>query len=531
MKFLFLALLCVNAFASSLTENQKLEDLDQLVRSIKAKYGPIQFKETELGINVDILKNEYTQRIKATKNNSEFYYEIIKFVGEFKDGHFGAWLPTDHVGSVPFSTFLFDGKVLIEEIDRNKLSEKKFPFRVGDEIVSVDGQDIADFLDEYQVYRGSGSDLTMRTRAAYAVTWRRGRYYPVKDGEVVFGIRKGTSNTIVEVKLEWGLTGTPLDEFISTKTSTRSAKKSEYNPLMLSIREQMQEDLGPRFDKSYHCSGETRVEVPNDTTYIMKKPFVAYYYPTAKGNIGYLRIPHYSPQNAMTGDDEYELRFSQYEYAVSELEKNTVALVIDQDHNCGGSVLYLEKMLGLFMNTPYPPMGFTLLATKSEYLDFMNWLNDYDENTIYYQRLKSVTELIKDSWMKGEFMTPMTNLQGIDKLNPNQITYTKPILMLIDHQSGSGGDAFPSMMKGLGRAKLFGTQTAGLGGHVESLPALRHSGINLRITKSLFYKPNGDPVENNGAIPDIDYVTTRADLMHGYRDYREAYTKAILDMI
>ena len=91
--------------------------------------------------------------------------------------------------------------------------------------------------------------------------------------------------------------------------------------------------------------------------------------------------------------------------------------------------------------------------------------------------------------------------------------------MTIDELSGSGGDAFPSLMQGYGRAKLVGTRTMGAGGHVEQIPALYYSQISLNMTKSLFFRPDGVAVENNGAAPDFPYTITRDDFVYGYRNY------------
>ena len=534
-KLVILFAMCLSAFGFELSTEQKLQDLEQLVNIVKTQYGPLKYKEEKLGIYLESLEETYKKKIAATTSNKDFYYEIIKFVAEFKDGHFGAWIPTKLKGEVPFIVDLINGKILIDTIDRAKLSESAFPFEKGDEVVSINGQDIQRFLDEHMKYRGRGADLSARAAAAYFVTKRRGRFVPVWDGEVTYGIRKGTSSIIEKVTLEWDVTGEYLDEYTPTKADEKTAgRRGSAIPKDLdtiSQKEALEDFYGEDLQYNYHCSGGTRIAIPDGATIIMKKPFVAYYHETDKGNVGYLRIPHYSPQNAKTGAPEYDLRFSQYEYAVSELEANTEGLVIDQDHNCGGSVYYLERILGLFMDKDYPPMIFRLLATKNELLEFASWLDGVNQYTLAHKNLKNIVDLVKETWQKGHFMTKKTNLRGFDSFEPNQVRYTKPILMLIDHQSGSGGDAFPSMMKGLGRATLFGTQTMGLGGHVQNTPALNNSGINMRITKSLFYKPNGDEVENNGAIPDIKYSVTRNDMLFEYKEYQQAYLKALMELL
>jgi C-terminal processing protease CtpA/Prc len=86
-------------------------------------------------------------------------------------------------------------------------------------------------------------------------------------------------------------------------------------------------------------------------------------------------------------------------------------------------------------------------------------------------------------------------------------------------------------MQGHGRAKVIGSRTMGLGGHVVQVPALYNSGLSLRMTKSLFYRPNGTPIENNGVEPDVPYAPTEEDFMNGYRDYQKFYLNELFKMI
>lgn len=515
--------------ANTLTQEQKLSDLDQMVSMVKSGYGPLKFKKDQLNIDVDILRAVYAQQIADTKTNAEFYYKLMNFIAEFHDGHFRATIETDLKASVPFDTDLVDGKVLIGEINRELLKEADFKFEKGDEVVAVNGVAIEEVLNHLQSYRGLGFSQSERRYAAMAVTVRDGKRMPVPSGEVIFKIRRGTSSTIQEAKLTWKVEGTALDE-IDTPAHLRALRRTR-TPASLNYDELstfalMNEVKNPQTERTFRCSGTSRVAMPEGATSIMKEPFVAYYYPTDKGNFGYLRIPHYSPE-----DGNYDKRFAQYEYAVSQLEKNTVGLIIDQDHNCGGSVEYLHRLVSLLMPTQFQPMQFQLLANKQEYLRFNQWVNEAAENTIEREEVTRVRDLIKTAWLGGEFMTPMTSISGETVRLPNAIHYTKPIVILIDEMSGSGGDAFPSMMKGFGRAKLVGTRTMGLGGHVVKQPALFYSQITPEMTKSLFYRPDGVPVENNGAVPDFDYTITRDDFTYGYNDYRAFYENILKGLL
>lgn len=211
--------------------------------------------------------------------------------------------------------------------------------------------------------------------------------------------------------------------------------------------------------------------------------------------------------------------------------RKTVGLVIDQDHNCGGSVRYLERMLSLFINEPFEAVSFRFLATKLSFLDFRQWLDFIPENTFGRSQMEETVDLIEESWRSGDDMTPHTSFRGDALVFPNRVQYTKPIVVLIDEIAGSGGDAFPAMIQGHGGATLLGQRTSGLGGHIGSLPPLPFSGINVYLTKSLFFRPDGVAVENNGAVPDIEYTHSVSDSLNGFVKYREFYTQALLKKI
>jgi hypothetical protein len=70
-----------------------------------------------------------------------------------------------------------------------------------------------------------------------------------------------------------------------------------------------------------------------------------------------------------------------------------------------------------------------------------------------------------------------------------------------------------------------------LNSHVVEQPPLFYSRIQARMTKSLFFRPDGVAVENNGAVPDIGYTITRDDFMYGYKNYQKFYLEKLLELI
>ena len=512
------------AQAKNFSVEEKLADFNSLNISIDSSYGPLMYKQSAKGLKINELRNQYRAEIAATQNNSEFYYTMIRYVSEYQDGHFAAVLPgTTYKAELPIMTDLIDGKVLIDVIDRKRLPETQFPYSRGDEIISMNGQNIQDVIQGLIPYVGKEYEAAGKRAAAQALFVRSARRFPVPKGAVEFEVRRGTSDIIEKVKMNWIESGVSYDEKVPPLLA--SLPSSEMNYDMLSMRPMLDFTFGPdRIERSFRCSPGTRIGIPQDAVVIMRDPFFAYYHPTEKGNVGYLRIPHYI-------FPDYVTTFKKYEYAIQILEKNTVGLIIDQDHNCGGSVDFLHQMVSLFISKPTQPMQFELLASKAEYFSFKSWIDKTPSDTIEYKESEKVLELIKTTWEKGDFLTSKTSIGGEDFIYPNRYIYTKPVVMLIDELSGSGGDAFPAIMGGNKRATLFGSRTWGLGGHVQPLAPLQNSGINVYLTKSLFYRPDGVAVENNGVDPDIQYTPTRDDFMYEYKNYQKAYLKVLLDKI
>ncbi|MBI3017424.1 MAG: PDZ domain-containing protein, partial [Deltaproteobacteria bacterium] len=478
LSFLILFLVSPFTFADEqLSLDQKIADIDQVVSLVKSSYGPRDYKKAQLGIDVDQLREKYVNLLPGTTNR-EFYYLILRLIAEFRDSHFGARVPST--------------KILIDAVERKLSPLGKLDFERGDEVLAIDGRPAQEVAQELALQRGAGFEQTSKHIGARLLTSRRAFFVPVPTGKAQVTIRRGTSDIIETVDLAWAEEGEPLDEAPKpgqqgVPASPRFGHRRTLKDFSISIRDIM-EELTPNMEQSYQCSGTTRVAIPKEATVLMMDPFVAYFHPTEKGNIGYLRIPHYSPEDEK-GNELYEERFRQYEWAVAKLEENTVGLIIDQDHNCGGSVDFLEKMSGLFLRADYFPLQFQFLASKNEYLDFKGWLDSEPKNTLTREFFAETVDLVKKHWLLGDFLTPKSSFLGTHSLKPHPRGYTKPIVMLIDEMSGSGGDAFPAMLQGNGRAKLLGTRTMGAGGHVVELPPLNNSGIQLRMTKSLFYRP------------------------------------------
>ncbi len=520
-------------FASQLTVEEKTLDFQQLLGRIKSSYGPLEYKKSVLNIDIDKLQTEYLRRIQESKTNDEFYYVINQFVAEFKDSHFAAMTPSNRRSALPFFVDLVQGKVLVDAKNTTVPFTDALTVQKGDEITHINGVPVQDVIQSLLPYVGEGFDQTRKRMATWMLTSRRAARLPLIDGPIDLTIKSVGKVDIRTEKFSWIQTGEDLPETLEAVRSRSNLNSDRPSYLQnLSIKSQMAKTFGDgeKIERNFFCSGTTRVEIPADAIKISETPFVSYYWPTAKGNIGYVRIGHYSPEGD-DADKAIALSISQYEKVIGIMEKNTVGLIIDQDHNCGGYIDLVNKMVGLFMDKPYRPMSFKFVANKENVLEYKKYADGLDPLSSWYDMTMKVFELLKTTWQTGTRLTDFTSLNGDEWIQPNLIHYTKPIVMLIDEMSASGGDAFPSLMQGYGRAKLLGTRTMGAGGHVTENAPLNYSQIEVSMTRSMFFRPDGVPVENNGAVPDYKYEITTDDFVGGYKGYQKFYTDTLLTLI
>ena len=525
--FAIAILTSLSAFAKGLTTEQKVLDFQQLIGQIKSNYGPLDYKINVQKIDVEALQKKYLSQIEASNTDAEFFDLMIRFSAEFKDSHFGLRIPSKKRAALGFTTDLILGHVLISDLDTKTLPPDQFPLQRGDEILTFDTRPVMDVVTELSLRRGMGYNHTALRVGAMSLASRTGTSFIMPTGSAKLTIKSNLSGDIKTLEIPWIITGKDFDFSISSLPFF-TAQGSNFN--QLTIKEMFVDILGPQIEKSYMCSGTSRIERPPGAIVISETPVVAYYYPTAKGNIGYLRIPHYMSLLGKSPTDEDDT-FAMYEYLVGQLEKNTVGLVIDQDHNCGGSVNLLHRIFSLFIKTPVLSTQFRLVASKENILDLSTEIDNMNPLSLIYQQAKDILSALEKSWQAREFLTAKISLEKGDLIYPNPTRYSKPIIMLIDALSGSGGDAFPALMGGYHRAVLLGTRTMGAGGHVTAGPALNFSQMKINMTRSLFYRPDGVEVENNGAVPDIPYEITPMDFNQHFVPYREFYTQKILDLI
>ena len=139
-----------------------------------------------------------------------------------------------------------------------------------------------------------------------------------------------------------------------------------------------------------------------------------------------------------------------------------------------------EQTDGLIIDLRHNPGGLGAMA-----IGMGNWL-------VTEKNLKLGTMIQRDSTL--DFV-----------LNPQARPFTKPVAVLIDHASGSTAEIFAGGLQDIGRARVFGTTSAG-----EALPSLIDllpNGFVFQYAVANYVSTGGKTLERNGVTPDeiIDY--------------------------
>lgn len=117
----------------------------------------------------------------------------------------------------------------------------------------------------------------------------------------------------------------------------------------------------------------------------------------------------------------------------------------------------------------------------------------------------------KEGAVMGRMITRDSELKFA--ISPRPVTYSGPVAILIDGLTASTAEIMAAGLRDLGRARLFGTRTAGaaLPSMIEQLP----NGDGFQYAVADYVSEGGQPLEGLGAAPDVEAPPGRADLLRG----------------
>lgn len=534
---------------AGMSSEQRLSDYTQLVNIIERHYGPLLWKRTSISLDWKRTVDEFRGKVLSAKSDSEFHRMLAQFLATLQDAHVSSIIPSNYKASLGFACDLVEGKALIETIDRLRLPEVLFPFKKGDQVISIGNVPVAKIAEELSLVTKTGDEMSTK-RIAYArlTTRREAVGVAVPKGITTITILPKGAATPVTVTATWLLSGTPLvelDDLSETLSGAavvtqpmaadvpslmnKLAKMSMFN---LTLPESFLADL--KSGISDMGAMKSMFKLPEGAKVYEDIAVTAAVYEVAGKKIGILRIPSYSED----GLPEVLAR------ALVRMEKETDVLVLDQTNNPGGSVSQVSDIISLFADRTYQDMNFEVrpsLAWLKGFQDVNEEINgllkanpENMEANALQARFQYLESEIRGALVEKRFSTAPFSLNYLGSYGVIQpagaVRYTKPVLLLINELDFSGGDAFPALMKDNGRVTIFGTATTGAGGNVREYGPLANSFFKLHLTESLMVRPNGEYMENRGIRPDIEYAMTEDDFMNGYRNYVKRFTAEALKL-
>jgi hypothetical protein len=87
------------------------------------------------------------ERIRRTTNDIDYAETLVDYVAALDDAHDGVSFPLNFSGSLGFTVDIYEGRVLVDSINRTRLPVATYPFQIGDEL-SVDGVSAADLISQ-----------------------------------------------------------------------------------------------------------------------------------------------------------------------------------------------------------------------------------------------------------------------------------------------------------------------------------------------------------------------------------------------
>ncbi|HBY64552.1 MAG TPA: hypothetical protein DEH78_32430 [Solibacterales bacterium] len=551
-----------SAALAQMTADQKAADFTSLSQFYVRHYTPANWKIEQFGFDLANI-GPWLTRVRATRNDLEYYDLVIEYLASLKDGHIRYTLPSNFQAYLRFDLDIYDGKTLIEFISP-AFARNRFPIEIGDEVVSVDGVTSEEWIRRLSKYGEGANDSATRRRAADFITFRPQSAIPwaANIGETASVVVRKPSGAEATYDIPWAKFATPIVNLPPVSGPRLSAAAK---PTLIRDRSARYEDIarnwglwtGPRptpeepLTPSEKLIAETQIAEahPADVALIgLGQPtplynpppgfrlrlgarstdqFVSGTFPVDGQTIGWIRIFTFSPSNSA-------LALSQFRQEITELQQSTSALVIDVMHNPGGSACYALELLRFLVPQPFWGVGYWIKPTQTWKTYFeARALNAAGPNVAQWERevLQQYYNVVSAAYEKGEETGVFPICSSSLTAFPQDVVYTKPVILLTNEFSVSAGDIFPALFQDANRGKIAGIRTGGLGGNVNDY---FHTGVieaNLRITRSLFVRerayasPTGPTslIENAGVQPDVPLsIMTRENLVTGGQPFVNA---------
>lgn len=560
-KLIAAALISSGLLLADLTPDQRRMDFLQLASLFWKQYGPYEWKRDAVGF--DLAKVQpWLDRVAAAQSDLDYLEICHEYANSTKDGHVFFRTPSAFRATMPLDTDVYDGKVMIEFVG---FAPGRYPIRVGDEVISVDGQPVDEIVKSFYPFTGFGSNARAQRRwAADYLFFRPQSVLPkainVPDESVV--VVKHVDGTEDRVTLPWTKTGEPfrgyggLPTLLNRKASAFMDGQDDV-PLPEDVEPWQRHMMRMGYSAARASDSEYGLRGYGTLAPVWALPagftirqgtratdfFASGFYVSGGKRIGYIRVPTMSPSNLTQA-------LQSFEQEIAFFEANTDGLVVDVMRNPGGIIVYGHELARRLIPGRFDGIGFELRATAnrlasiSSELESLKSLNAQVPGVVpdwYIQSYEAIVADIRQALSENRGRTgPLPlNMPSLD-VPSSDIAYTKPLIVLIDEFSLSTADLFPALIQDAGRGTLVGWRTGGLGGTNGSFNATSYSEGTLGVTFGLMVRPKSVSsefgtsryIENVGVRPDIELdIMTQENLLTNSRGFVTSFTNILLDKI
>jgi hypothetical protein len=555
--------------AAQLTVQQKLTDFQAIVSLYAKQYAPYEWKRDTQGFDLYNVA-PWVDRIRRSTDDLEYLQILTEYTASLNDIHSSYSVRSNFTADLHLYTDIYDGRVLIEQIDRFYLPASRFPFEVGDEVVQFDGRPVMDVVRELaRSYKFANERSTMRY-AADLLVYRPQALLPlaVRLGDTATLLIRRADGTETSHTIRWDKTGFPVtrmgpvpnipviadapDNQLRPESSESEGQSVARNKVRR-LRARLENNLVPGALR--HLTGfggrAPVFRLPDNFVQRLGRNRADYFYSgtyeSGGRRIGYIRISDFQPIDFSL----LSVPLRQWATEIAFLKANTDGLVVDVMRNPGGFGCYAAELMGYLTTKPYFTFGNELRPTLEWVQSFYDTAQLTEDDGLEPWEVTMLQGAYRDvlsAFTENRGRTgPLPFCAASLEVTPARdrffepLGYDKPILLLVDEFSTSAGDIFAAMAQDNNIAKLYGYRTAGAGGTVtESLAGFYAEG-SARTTVSLLTRarpyaspgyPTSSYLENVGVQPDIpaDYMT-RANLLNRGADFVAGFTQAILGLL
>ena len=555
-----------------LTANQRDADLTQLVSTYAKNYASYEWKRDVIGFDLYRM-TPWLQRIHQS-DDLDFQDALFEYLGLLHDTHTFMSFPSPFSASLGFTVDIYDGKVLIDTINRTLRPQAQYPFGVGDELVALDGESVQSLIQSFGRLVAGGNPRSRDRVAAGRIAQRSQSNLPhasqVGDAAVA-SVRLASTGVVKDYLVPWTKTGIGIDSegpvpsprrgngliFRTTDLdkvgATAGAPALFRRPDFQVVDDTLPAYMDPIRPLLYSGVAETNgVLGYGSRTPIYGPPpgfairlgtqsshfFLSGTYVSNGVRIGLLRIPNEAPSSTTTA-------LQQLNTEIAFFNANTDVLVVDITRNTGGILTTAEAFAQRLIPTSFRTVGFEFRATAGQVNLFAQRLTlalNAGAPPEIVENLRSNFNEVLSAYNeeRGRTRSLPINSLGSFNLAPAPVAYTKPLLVLVDEFTTSSADMLAAILQDNHRGVLLGMRTNGAGGNNAQFACATFSEAVCSITIGLMNRgvlistPEFPPtpyIENVGVRPDIvvDYMT-RSNLMTGGAIFVEAFTQAAVKL-